>query len=289
VDWLLIGLPGLIWGASFLFIAIALDAVGPDGITFARIAIGFLTLACFPSARQAVPKRAWPLVALLGVIWMALPLTLFPHAQQHVSSALAGMLNGAIPLFATAVAAGLARRLPTAETLRGLAVGMAGAVLIGLPTVSEGGSSAGGVLLILVALICYGFALNLARALQLHHGAVPVLWRAQAVAFVLTAPLGMRDMWHARWAAGPVVALLALGVLGTGVAYVLLTNAAGRFGASRASSTNFIIAPVSLVLGVLVRHERVALLSVVGSAVCLAGAWLMRRAQLQEASGPRPA
>ena len=283
MDWLLIGLPGLIWGASFLFIAIGLEAVGPDGITFARLAIGFLTLSCFPSARRALPRQAWPWIALLGVIWMAFPLTMFPHAEQHVSSALAGMLNGAIPLFATAVAAGLARRLPTAETIRGLVVGMAGAVLIAWPSLQEGGNSTLGVLLIVAALVSYGFALNLARALQLAHGAVPVLWRAQAVALVLTAPLGIRDVLHARWIPGPWLALLTLGALGTGVAYVLLTTAAGKFGAPRASSTNFLIPPVSLALGVLVRGEQVALLSVVGAAVCLAGAWLMRRAQLQGA------
>jgi drug/metabolite transporter (DMT)-like permease len=283
MDWILVPLPGLIWGASFLFIAEALEAVGPDGVTFSRLAVGFLVLTCFAPARRPLPRKSWPAVALLAVIWMAFPLSMFPHAEQHVSSALAGMLNGAIPLFVTAVAAGLARRLPTGETIRGLAVGMTGAVLMALPSLREGGNSTLGVLLILAALVSYGFALNLARALQLAHGAMPVLWRAQAIALVLTAPLGIRDITHAHWSLGPVLAILALGALGTALAYVVIAIAAGKFGASRASSTNFLIPPVSLLLGVLVRDERVALLSVVGSVVCLAGAWLMRRAQLQAA------
>jgi len=63
------------------------------------------------------------------------------------------------------------------------------------------------------------------------------------------------------------------------VAYVLLATAAGRIGATRASATTFLIPPVALVLGVVVRHESVALVSVVGGVVCVAGAWLMRRAQ----------
>ena len=73
--------------------------------------------------------------------------------------------------------------------------------------------------------------------------------------------------------------LLALGVLGTGMAYVVVAVAAGRMGSTRASATTFLIPAVALVLGVVVRGERVALLSVIGCAVCLAGAWLMRRAQ----------
>jgi drug/metabolite transporter (DMT)-like permease len=108
---------------------------------------------------------------------------------------------------------------------------------------------------------------------------MPVIWRAQAVALVLTAPLGVPELLAARWTGGTLLALLALGALGTGVAYVLLGVAAGRLGATRASSTSFLIPGVALALGVLVRGETVALLAVVGAVVCVAGAWLIRRAQ----------
>ena len=75
--------------------------------------------------------------------------------------------------------------------------------------------------------------------------------------------------------------MLVLGALGTGIAYVLLTVAAGRVGATRASATNFLIPPVALVLGVAVRGENVELLSVGGAVICLAGAWLMHRERLR--------
>jgi drug/metabolite transporter (DMT)-like permease len=104
-----------------------------------------------------------------------------------------------------------------------------------------------------------------------------VIWWAQAAALLLTAPLGMRDLVQAHWATGLVLALLALGVLGTGVAFVLITIAAGRVGSTRASAAAFLIPPVALVLGVVVRNEHVAALSVLGAAVCVAGAWLMNR------------
>jgi drug/metabolite transporter (DMT)-like permease len=108
------------------------------------------------------------------------------------------------------------------------------------------------------------------------------------VALVLTAPLGLPEVLQARWSLAPMLSLLALGALGTGVAYVLTVMAAGRVGATKASATAFLIPPVALLLGVLVRGEHVATLSVVGGIVCLAGAWLMRRAQLEHAA-PRPA
>jgi drug/metabolite transporter (DMT)-like permease len=154
-------------------------------------------------------------------------------------------------------------------------------VLMAWPTIHEGTSSMAGVVMILAALLCYAFALNLAGPLQREHGALPIIWRAQLVAVILTAPLGMRDMLAAQWTLGPLLCLLALGALGTGLAYVLLAVAAGRIGATRASATTFLIPPVALVLGVVLRDERVALLAVLGGMVCVAGAWLMRRAQLE--------
>lgn len=275
--WLLLVLPGLIWGASFLFIAESLRSIGPNGVTFVRIGVGFLTLALFPSARQPVARADWGAVAWLGLLWFAFPLSMFPFAEQRVSSALTGMLNGANPLFATIVACYLARRAPSRGVAAGLAVGVAGAILMALPAASEGRSSAWGVAMILAALASYGIALSLARTLQQKYGAIPVIWRAQGVGLILTAPFGIPDFLAARWTMVPLLSLLALGVFGTAVAYVLMASAAGRFGAARASGTLFLIPLVALVLGVVVRDEKVALLSVVGGLVCLVGAWIMKR------------
>src|SRR5436305_5194166 len=90
-DWMLIAAPGIIWGASFLFIAEGLKSVGPYGVAFFRIFVGFATLALAPGTRKAVERSAWPRIALLALVWFALPLSLFPFAEQHVSSALTGM------------------------------------------------------------------------------------------------------------------------------------------------------------------------------------------------------
>ncbi|HEU5359380.1 MAG TPA: DMT family transporter, partial [Gemmatimonadales bacterium] len=209
-DWLLIAVPGIIWGASFLFIAEGLEAVGPNGVTFVRILVGFLTLACFPAAWKEVPRSAWMAIAALGVLWLAFPLSMFPYAEERVSSALAGMLNGGTSLTATIVAAVLARQLPARGVVQGLLIGIVGVVLVALPAVGQGSSSTLGVGMILVALVSYGFALNLARPLQMRHGAIPVIWRAQMVAVVLTAPMGLHDLRHAHWTLAPLLSLLAL-------------------------------------------------------------------------------
>jgi drug/metabolite transporter (DMT)-like permease len=275
---LLLIIPGLIWGASFLFIAEGLRAVDPEGVTFFRICIGFLTLALFPSARKPVARADWGSVVWLGILWFAFPLSMFPFAEQRVSSALTGMLNGANPLFATLVASLVARRAPSSGVTAGLAVGLAGTVLIALPAMNEGHSSAIGIGMILAALVSYGIALTIARALQLKYGSVPVIWRAQAVGLILTAPLGIPDLRAAHWTLVPLLSLLALGAFGTAIANALMASAAGRFGAARASGTTFLIPVVALVLGVVVRDEQVALLSVVGGLICLSGAWLMKRA-----------
>ena len=278
-DWLLLIVPAVIWGGSYLFIAEGLNAVGPNGVTFIRIAIGFLTLAVFAESRRPIDRADWKAVGLLGIVWFAFPLSMFPHAELRVSSALTGMLGGATPLFTAIVASVLARRLPSRGILAGLAVGLTGVVLIALPTLGEGRSSGVGVLLVLAAVVSYGFALPIAQPLQQKYGALPVIWRAQLVALLLTAPLGVVELPRAHWTPAPVFALLTLGALGTGAAFVMMTTAAGRLGSTRAAGAVFLTPGVALALGVLVRGERVALLSVIGSVVAVGGAWLMRRAQ----------
>lgn len=273
-DWMRWSVPGLVWGTSFFFIAEALEAFPAAFITPLRVLFGFLTLACFPAARRGrIDREDRGRVALLGVVWMAIPLSLFPFAEQHVSSSVTGMLNGATPIFVTAVAALLAHAMPARRQMLGLFVGFLGVVLIALP--SGGGESSWlGIGMIFLALAFYGVALNLATPLQRKYGGLPVIWRAQGVALVLTAPFGLATVdeveftWPAFWA------MVALGCVGTALAYVAMASNAGRLGPSRASASIYLIPVVSLLLGAIVRHEHVELLSIVGAAVALFGAYL---------------
>src|SRR4051812_34471084 len=201
-----------------------LEAVSPNGVAFVRILVGFLTLSLVPAARRPILKADRSRTAVLGIIWMAFPLSMFPFAEQHVSSALAGMLNGAVPLFVAAIASTIARQAPPRPVLIGLVVGFCGAVLIALPgmATSNGGSGRTiGVLLIVAALVSYGFAYTLSGPLQQRNGALPVTWRALGVATLLTAPLGVPAVLAGHWSLWPTASLIALGVGGTGLAYVM--------------------------------------------------------------------
>ena len=173
-DSLLLVIPGLIWGASFLFIAEGLDAMSPSGVTFARILVGFLTLSLVPAARRPIHTSERAKTIALGVVWMAFPLSMFPFAEQRVSSALTGMLNGLVPMVAAVVASVLARRAPARAVVAGLTVGLLGAILIAAPNMTAGEDARGqtiGILLILSALVSYGFAYSLATPLQQRNGA----------------------------------------------------------------------------------------------------------------------
>jgi drug/metabolite transporter (DMT)-like permease len=216
-------------------------------------------------------------VLLLGVIWMALPLSMFPFAQERVSSSVTGMLNGATALFVTVVAALLARRFPPRQQLVGVIVGFGGVVLIALASAGGGKNSWSGIGIIFIALVFYGLSLNLAVPLQRKYGSLPVLWRAQGIAFVLLAPLAITSLDDVEFAWGPFLAVAALGVLGTALAFVIMANNAGRLGSTRASVSVYLVPVVSLLLGAQVRHESVALLAIVGCAIAIFGAYITNR------------
>src|SRR5690606_4139398 len=196
-SWILLIVPGVIWGASFLFIAEGLEALAPNGITFLRLAIGFATLSLVPAARRPLHPGDRKATALLGVVWYAVPLSMFPFAEQHVSSALTGMLNGATPIFAVIVASLVARRRPEPPIVLGLATGVLGTVIMAIPGLG-GASSAVGIGMIVFALVCYGVSLNIARPLQQRSGALPVVWRSLGIGMLLTAPLGLPDLLDAQ-------------------------------------------------------------------------------------------
>lgn len=280
--------PGLIWGASFLFIAESLAILPPMGVTFTRVVLGFLTLACFPAARRPVERGDWPRLAVLGLVWLAFPLSMFPLAERHVSSGLAGLLNGGTPIFAVACAALLARRWPNPAVWLALGVGLTGLLLISLPSLGEGDNAAVSVAQILAAVASYGVAINLAIPLQRRYGALPVIWRALGVAVLLTAPLGLPAWSEFRWELKPFLCLVSLGVLGTAVANVLAATLAGRFGASAGASVTFILPIVAMLLGVGVRGETLSPWAVLGGVVCLLAAWLLARAPTLTPTAARP-
>ena len=161
----------------------------------------------------------------------------------------------------------------------GIVVGFAGIVLISLPSIGDGASEASGVLLVLAATLSYGFAINLAAPLQHRYGSLPLMSRMLALATVWTLPYGLWEIDDATWEKGPVVAVLVLGVFGTGIAFAIMGSLVGRVGSTRASFITYLIPVVALALGVTFRDDTVAPLAVIGIVFVIGGAVLASRAR----------
>jgi drug/metabolite transporter (DMT)-like permease len=276
-DWGLLAAVALMWGSSFLLIEIGLDHLEPTAVTWLRILFGALTLGLLPAARGPVRRADRPGIAVLGLVWLAAPFTLFPLAQQSIASSLAGMVNGAAPLFTMLVATVWTRRLPTGRQVAGLVVGFAGVVAISWPAVQGATATALGAGLVLLATLFYGVAFNLAVPLEERNGALPVIWRAQLVALVIVTPPGVVGAADSTWAWSAVLAMVVLGALSTGLAFAFFTTLAGRVGAARGSVTVYFVPVVAILVGVLLAGESVAVVALVGTALVLLGAYLTSR------------
>ncbi len=290
IDWALFVAISVIWGSSFLLIAMGLEGLTPGMVTFFRVSSGAVTLWIIRLARNwrsrssagdagsgPVDRGDWPMIGLLAVLWLTIPFTLFPLAQQHINSAVTGLLNGATPVFVAVVSVFLTRRLPSGRQMVGIAIGLVGLVMLSLPSIRDGQSQASGVLMVLTATVCYGFAINLAAPLQHRYGGITLMSWVLGLASVLLIPVGLRDLSANTWRPGVVLPVLLLGVVGTGLAYWIMTTLVGRVGSIRASLITYLIPVVSLVLGVAVRGDDVAPLALAGAALITAGAVLASR------------
>jgi drug/metabolite transporter (DMT)-like permease len=279
LDWATLSAVALMWGSSFLLIDLGVAHLEPALVAWLRLAFGAATLGLVPAARRRVPRSEWRPIALLALVWMAVPFVLFPIAQQWIESSLAGMINAAAPLFTAVVAGMLARELPGARRAAGLFVGFAGVVAITVPQLGGAESTALGVGLVVAATACYGIALNLTGPLQQRNGALPVIWRAQVVALVLVAPAGIAAVPGSEMDLGSLAAVAVLGALGTALAFVLMSDLVGRVGSTRASVTIYFLPVVAIVLGALFLDESIETSAILGTALVIAGAAVVSRSR----------
>lgn len=295
-EWTLLTVVAVVWGSSFVLMDIGLQSFEPGLVTLLRVGLGALSLALVPRARRTrIDREDLPQVALLGVTWMGVPLLLFPLAQQWIDSSVAGMVNGAMPLTVAAWSVVLLRRLPGRTQAIGLAVGFAGIVAISLPELPIGRLAASGTAatalgtgLVAIAVVLYGLSANIAVPLQQKYGALPVLLRAQLAALVIIAPFGLWALRGSSFAWGPALAMLPLGVLGTGLAFVLMATLVGRVGGPRGSIAIYFVPVVAIVLGVVALGEVVHPLALAGTGLVLVGAWITSRRDSTAAHEPAP-
>ena len=193
LDWGLFLSIGCIWGSSFLLIAIGLDAFEPGLVTWLRIIFGASVLWLVPAARHAgSTARTCPRLVAISVLWVAIPFTLFPFAEQRITSGLTGLVNGALPdlrgRHRLADAAAAARAGAGAGARRGLPRRRGHR---GCPRSARDRARRSASLMALVATLCYGFAINIATPLTQRYGSLPVMARMLGLASIWTAPLGL--------------------------------------------------------------------------------------------------
>lgn len=281
-DWLLLSSVAVIFGSSFFLIEIGLRAFAPAVITMARLVLGAATLSLFRRARDAsFTTEDARRVVLIGIIWMGVPLLLFPIAQQWIDSSVAGMINGSMPLMTVAWTAVIGRTLPARSQGLGLGVGFLGILAISLPELPIGAFGSRGTLLgvglAFISATLYGLSATLITPLQQRYGSMPVLLRAQLVAIVLVAPFGILGLRTSTFELVPFLAMVPLGVLGTGLAFIAMATLIGNVGAPRGSIAIYFVPIVSILLGVTVLGEIVHPLALAGTALVLFGAWLTSR------------
>lgn len=277
-EWGLLATVAGSFGSSFLFIAVGLEALPPAVVTAARLLLGTVTVAVVPGARGRIDRGDLPAVALLGLVWMAVPLTLIPIALQWVGSAVGGMVNGAVPVFAGLLAAVLLRRPLGAAATAGIALGFLGIVLMTWWP-AEGGPQTTllGVVLLVAAFFCVALGANLAIPLQQRYGALRVVSRAQLWGLALVTPWAIAEFGRVEWQPASWLAMLPLGILSSGLAFVALTTLVGRAGADRGAVAIYFVPVVAIALGVTLRGEVLHPAQVVGTLLILSGAWLTSR------------
>jgi drug/metabolite transporter (DMT)-like permease len=269
----------LMWGSSFLFIKLALEGLSPVQIVLGRLSTGALVLLSIAAVRrQRLPREPtlWGHLALMGLVANIIPFTLFGIGEERITSGLAGVLNGTTPLFTLgfALAALPEERLSTARGL-GLGLGFLGVLLIVGPwDANPLTSSIPGQLACLGAAACYGVGFVYTRRFVATSGYPPLSLSAgqlssAAVILWLSAPLTARDeILLTSTVAGSV---LALGALGTGLAYLVYYRLLRDAGATSTSMVTYLIPLVAVALGVAVLGEPVGWNLFAGAAVVIAG------------------
>ncbi|MFI9723269.1 DMT family transporter [Streptomyces sp. NPDC052396] len=299
--WDALVLLALIWGSSFLLMKVAVGAMPPACVTLARLGIGSVTLLTvlrLKGLRLPRGRAVWGHSAVVAALVNVAPFTLFAWGERQVSSVLAGIFNAVTPLLTLGVAlVALPEERPDRRRLLGIPLGFAGVlVVLGVWRAPDGPHLAGQAAC-LGAAACYAVGFPYARRhLAGRAESTVALSAAQVLAgtaeCALVAPVlsGGLPAVTGRWASPAVLAaLLALGALGTGVAYLLNYRVIRRAGAVAATTVTYLMPLVAAAAGVLLLGERLTWNQPAGALVVLAGVAVGQGAVRPPDGGPRGA
>src|SRR5690348_15371177 len=268
-----------IWGASFMFIKVELDALDPLEVALARVVFGAATLLVILAIRRERLPRGrvvWRDLFVVALFYNSIPFALFAFGEQHASSIVAAIGNATTPLWTVVfVIALLPFEAATRERLGGVVIGFVGVLVLLGPWNGLGGPSLLGTLLCLGPGVCYGFAFAYTRR---HLTGRPESLVSLAGAQILIATVQLAVVTPFFSSAPSHITLkvwgsmLALGALGTGLAYVLSYDLIGRAGATTASLVTYVVPLFATVCGVVLLNENLTWNEPVGAAVIILGA-----------------
>ena len=274
-----LALLALIWGASFMFIKVELDAgIAPVHIAWLRCALGapaLLIILALMRDRLPRERAVYGHLLLIATLMNAAPFVLFAYGETEVSSLLAGIINALTPLMTLLFGLILLPdEPPTARKLAGLAVGFAGVLVVLAPWEGIGGGSLLGALACIGAATCYGLGFPYMRRHLSGRPETGVAISAAQVAlggllltpFLPLAPLPDEAPGLAAW-----LSIVALGALGTGVAYIFNFNVVREAGAQTASMVTYLVPVFAVVFGVSLLGEPLSWHEPAGGALIIAG------------------
>ncbi|MCE7005989.1 DMT family transporter [Kibdelosporangium philippinense] len=276
------GILALLWGSSFLWIKFALQAMSPGQIAIGRILLGaaVLVVLCY-SGRQRLPKdrKIWAHLVFAAFFGNALPFFLFGFGEETVDSGIAGVLNATTPLWALLIGV-LIRQERKLFSLRmlGMVVGFAGTLLIFAPW-QAGGLTSWGALAILGAAASYAVSYTYIGLKLSGKGTAPIalsaaqLVTASGLSMLLLPIDGFEPITLSPLG---VIAVVILGVFGTGFAFALNYRLIADEGAVAATAVGYLLPVVSVLLGAVVLGEPVTARVVVGMVVVLLGVGMTR-------------
>ena len=263
-----------IWGASFLFMRIAVPAFGPLAIADLRTAIAALVLLSLLLWRRGASELRPNALRflLLGAFNSAIPFTLFAYAALSITAGLASILNATVPLFAALVGwLWLRERLTLLQWL-GLAIGFAGVLWLSADSASfKPGGHGLAILAGLLASVSYAISGSLVKRYFAHVQPLAVATGSQIAASALLLPITIFFLPAAMPGLVDWLALIVLGVLCTGLAYALYFRLISRVGPTKTMAVTFLIPAFAIVWGVVFLAERVTSVMLGGCAVILIG------------------
>jgi drug/metabolite transporter (DMT)-like permease len=282
---------GAIWGASFLFIGIAVGEFGPLCLMFLRVAIAGLVLVLFAALRQRRHgsnikldlRSKWPQYLTLGLLNSALPFTLIAFSELSIPVALAAILNSTTPLFTALVATAWGYEALTGRKVWGALLGMIGVtVLVGGSPAAVNAELIIAILASLLAACCYGAGTVYASK---HISGLPAAYASiiqlLSAAFILAVPAALTVPPELP-SSSAMLALLALTLLSTTCAYLLYFFLLQHVGPTRTASVTFIVPVFGSLWGIMFLHESFSALMLVGMATILISVGLVMDVQIDK-------